>query len=80
MSTIRLQVEVGAGCELEDACKEALLLANKLGITVEFEGNDSRWICYPDHAVHLIPQKARNMVAYWKKEDHEHPFIFSNQV
>lgn len=48
MSRLSLTAEFVCGTRIEDACKEAIVLATKLGVDIKFDFNDILVIAYPN--------------------------------
>lgn len=47
MSCLVLKVDMPAGVSIGDACKDAVILATKLGIKIKFEFNDKIMYAFP---------------------------------
>ncbi len=47
MSLLSLTIDVACGMRIEDACKETIKLASRIGITIKFEFNGKTFLVFP---------------------------------
>lgn len=54
MSCLTLTVDVPAGATIQDACKDAVALATRIGITIKIEFNDKIIFIFPNTNVNSL--------------------------
>mgnify|MGYP001566039678 FL=1 len=54
MSCLILEVDLPAGVTIQQACKDAVALANRIGIKIKFEFNDKTVYALPDNNVNSL--------------------------
>ncbi len=71
MSLLSLTVDVVCGARIEDSCKEAIELANRIGITVKMEFNDKTILVFPYTDLNSL------ILAYKDAQENDFDFVCS---
>ena len=67
--SISLTVDVTCGMSIKEAIKEAICLANKIGINIQFEFNDRTVLVFPHTDLDSL------LLAYKEAQDNNNTFV-----
>ncbi len=70
MSLLSLNVETVCGANIKDVCKEAIELANKVGIDIKFEFNDRIVLVFPNADLDSL------LLDYKDAQENNRDFVF----